>query len=355
MNVASRLQKLAPPGEVAISDATARQVEGCFDLEELGEQELKGKSAPTKVYVVRAVREQERSLPEGPLVGRDFELTVLERALDGLREGRGVIVSVIGEAGIGKSRLVAEVRKDYSDVIRFVEGRAVSYAQSFPYSPIRDLLRDWLGVGASTPETRVRLELKAQVASLFGDQADEAYPFLANLLGLTLEPDAAERIRELNRESIQHQTFDVVAELLCRLSNELPVCVVLEDLHWADESTIELLEELLRVTEEAAVGLVFLYRAERESRSWHLGERARQLYPHRYREIELRPLPSDASLSLVDAAADGEAAGDGGASSSSSAPAATRSSSRRPSATSSSAERSGARTAPGSWPSTRTS
>ena len=306
VNVASRLQELAAPGEVAMGAETARQVEGCFDVEELGERDLQGKSAPFATFRVRGVRDSERPAPEGPLVGRDFELTVLERAMDGLREGKGVIVSVIGEAGIGKSRLVAEVRAEYSDVIRFVEGRAVSYAQSFPYSPIRDLLRDWLGVGASTPETRVRLELKAQVAGLFGDNADEAYPFLANLLGLALEPDAAERVRELNRESVQHQTFEVFAELLCRLSSELPLCVVLEDLHWADEATLELLEETLRVTEEAAVGFLFLYRTEREHRSWHLGERARQLYPHRYREIELRPLPGDASRTLVEEEADGE-------------------------------------------------
>ena len=238
------------------------------------------------------MRETVRALPTGPLVGRDFELTVLERTMDGLREGRGVIVSVIGEAGIGKTRLVNEVRSEYADVIRFIEGRAVSYAQSFPYSPIRDLLRDWLRVGASTPETRVRLELKAQLAELFGDEADDAYSFLANLLGLTLEPDEAEKIRELNRESVQHQTIEVFAELLYRLSEEQPLCVVLEDLHWADESTLELLEETLRVTEEAAIGLVFLYRTEREHRSWRLGERARQLHPHRYREIELRPLPT---------------------------------------------------------------
>ena len=226
--------------------------------------------------------------------------------MDGLREGRGVIVSVIGEAGIGKTRLVSEVRREYGDVVRFIEGRAVSYAQSFPYSPIRDLLRDWLRVGASTPETRVRLELKAQLAELFGDDAEDAYVFLANLLGLTLEPDAAEKIRELNRESVQHQTIDVFADLLRRLAEELPLCVILEDLHWADEATLELLEEALGVTEEAAVGLMFLYRTEREHLSWRLGERARQMHPHRYREIELRPLPGDASRTLVDGTADGE-------------------------------------------------
>ena len=82
------------------------------------------------------------------MVGRDFELTVLERTMDALVEGRGAIVSVTGEPGIGKSRPGGGVR--YRDRIRFIEGRGVSYAHTFPYWPIRDLLREWLGVGAST-------------------------------------------------------------------------------------------------------------------------------------------------------------------------------------------------------------
>ena len=225
------------------------------------------------------------------MVGRDFELTVLERTMDALVEGRGAIVSVTGEPGIGKSRLLWEARFRYRDRIRFIEGRGVSYAHTFPYWPIRDLLREWLGVGASTPETRVRVELKAEIAHLFGADADEAYPFFASPLGLTLEPDAAQRIHELNRESIHTRTFEVFYELVRKLADERPLCLVLEDLHWADDSTLELLESLLGVTEESAVGLFLLYRSERELGSWRLGERARQQYPHRYREIEVRPLP----------------------------------------------------------------
>ncbi len=305
VNVASRLQNLAPSGGVVLSPTTARQVEGCFVMEEFGEQDLRGRESAVRTFQVTGIREPEPLLPSSLLVGRDFELTVLERTMDGLVEGRGVIVSLMGEPGIGKTRLVAEVRSRYHDRVRFVEGRGVSYAQTFPYWPIRDLLREWLSVGASTPEARVRLELKAELAELF-DDADEVYPFFASLMGLTLEPDAAQRLRELNRESVQSQTFEYFSDLLVRLSDEMPLCVVLEDLHWADEATLELLEALLPVTEEAAVGLFLLYRSERQLRSWQLGERARQLYPHRYREIELRPLPTDASRTLVGEAAEGE-------------------------------------------------
>jgi ABC-type transport system substrate-binding protein/class 3 adenylate cyclase len=306
VNVAARLQQIAPEGGIVVGPTTERQIEECFEMEELGPAELKGLSRSLRVFKILRPRELEQAEPANALVGRDFELTVLERAMDGLVEGRGAIVSVIGEPGIGKSRLVWEVRSRYRDQVRFVEGRAVSYAQTFPYWPIRDLLREWLGVGASTPEARVRLELKAELARLFEEEAEETYPFFANLLNLTLEPDAAQRLRELNREGVQTATFAAFYELVVKLAEEQPLGIVFEDLHWADESTLELIESLLGVTEESAVALFLLYRTEREHGVWNLGERARQRYPHRYREVEVRPLPADASKSLVASAAGGE-------------------------------------------------
>jgi ABC-type transport system substrate-binding protein/class 3 adenylate cyclase len=307
VNVASRLQELADHGGVLIGPTTKRQVEAGFDLEELGPQDLKGVSKPLDVFRVSRIRETEAAAPTLPIVGRDFELTVLERTMDALVEGRGAIVTIMGEPGIGKTRLVWEVRDRYRDRVRFIEARGVSYAQTFPYWPIRELLREWLGVGASTPEARVRLELKAELAHLLGkEEADDAYPFVANLVGLTLEPEAQQAIRELNRESIQSRTFEVFSELVCRLADEEPLCLVFEDLHWADDSTLELLETILGMTDETSVALFFVYRPEREHGSWRLGELARQRYPHRYREVEVRPLPADSSRVLVANAANGE-------------------------------------------------
>ena len=307
VNVASRFQEIAGSGGVVIGPTTKRQIETAFELEDMGAQELKGVGKPLETFRVTKVLESEPVPPSLPLVGRDFELTVLERTMDALVEGRGAIVSIMGEPGIGKTRLVWEVRDRYRDRIRFIEARGVSYAQTFPYWPIRDLLREWLGVGASTPEARVRLELKAELAHVLGkDEAEEAYPFLASLVGLTLEPEAQATIRELNRESIQSRTFEVFFELVCKLAEEEPLCLVFEDLHWADEATLELIESMLGITDETSVALFFLYRPERDHGSWRLGERARQRYPHRYREIEVRPLPADSSRVLVSHAADGE-------------------------------------------------
>ena len=147
---------------------------------------------PLETFRVTRAARVEPVAAQPPLVGRDFELTVLERTMDALVEGRGAIVSIMGEPGIGKTRLVWEVRDRYRDRVRFIEARGVSYAQTFPYWPIRDLLREWLGVGASTPggARPPRAEGRARARCFGKDEADEAYPFLASLLGLTLEPEA---------------------------------------------------------------------------------------------------------------------------------------------------------------------
>jgi ABC-type transport system substrate-binding protein/class 3 adenylate cyclase len=305
VNVAARLQAAAAGG-IVVGPATARQVERRFELEALGELELKGKSLPVAAFLVVGEREAEARPAERPLVGRDVELAMLERTLEELLEGRGSIVAITGEPGIGKTRLVAEAVKRYGDSVRFLEGHAVSYAETIPYWPFRELVRRWLGLGAATPEARLRLELKAELARALGDGAEDVYPFIAGMLGLALEPDTAERLRHLSRDSVQQQTIDGISDLVRALARETPVALVLEDLHWADEATLELLDELLEVPDEEAVALLLLYRSEREHASWQLGQRARQRFPHRYRELELAALDPEACRTLGGNAAGGE-------------------------------------------------
>ena len=228
---------------------------------------------------------------------------MLEDACQAIADGSGAIISITGESGIGKSRLAIEARRRFGDRIRFLEGRAGSYAESFPYWPVRDLLRDWLSIGVDAPETRVRLELKAALGGL-GANTDAAYPFLARLLGLPLEAEAQAALRDLSREAIQHQTFAAVGSVVRGLAEARPLCMVFDDLQWADSLTLELVEDLLALTEEVQLGVVLIYRADRDQPSWRLGEHARATFPHRYRELELRPLPAIASRELVDALAE---------------------------------------------------
>jgi len=183
VNVAARLQSLAGEGGIAVGPATARQIERRFGLEELGEVELKGKSGSVRAFRVVAELDVELAATLTPFVARTSELETLRRVLDDLLDGRGAIVSVLGEAGIGKTRLVAQARTERSDV-RFLVGNAVSYAQSIPYWPVRELLRDWLRLGVSERETRIRLELKAGLAAALAGEARRGLPVLRHGAGL---------------------------------------------------------------------------------------------------------------------------------------------------------------------------
>src|SRR6266849_3832201 len=274
VNVAARLQGAAEAGAVLVDEATHRAVEALFAWDASRELELKGKREPVRAWPaagVRAGARRQRGVPgvEAHLVGRARELGVGREALDALRAGRGGILFVGGDAGIGKSRLLLELRslaEAPGSGIRWLEGRCVSYGESLPYWPFRDLLRgDWIGAG-------------------------EVYPYLGAMLDLALEHEAAARTGELSPEALQWRTFEVVGQLFGRLTEESPLVLAIDDLHWADATSVLLLEQLLSLAEEAPVLLVLSMRHERDHPAWSLREHAGREFPHLLRELDLGPL-----------------------------------------------------------------
>jgi ABC-type transport system substrate-binding protein/class 3 adenylate cyclase len=300
VNVAARLQAL---GDLVVGPITARHVRDSFELQDLGAVELKGKSEPVRAFRVVGVRERPPEHLEAPLVGRKDDLAALTEALDGLLDGMGRIVSITGEPGIGKSRLVDEVKRRFHGRVRFLAGHAVSYAETNPYWPVRELLRAWLGLGVSDPEARVRLELRVELARTLADEADEAYPFLATMLGLALEPEQEQRMRHFAGDAVQHQTFDWLYQLVCALARERPLCLVLEDLHWSDEATLALLDELLPAAEQSAVAFLLVHRSDPDHPGWHLVDRARRRFRQLFFELQLEPLPEADARALAEAGA----------------------------------------------------
>ena len=303
VNVAARLQAL---GDLVVGPATARQVDGLFELDELGDLELKGKSETVAAFRVAGVRAQLAAHVEPPLVGRAQELAAVSEALDGLLGGRGAVVAISGEPGIGKSRLVAELQERFAGRVRFLAGHAVAYAETIPYWPVREQLRGWLGLGVSDSEARVRLELRAELARTLADEAEEAYPFLATLLGLGLEPEQEQRMRDFAPDAVQHQMFDWLYRLLSALAREHPLCLVLEDLHWSDEATLSLLDELLPASEQTAVCFLLVHRSDPDHPAWQLVDRARRRFRRSFLELELEPLPDVDTRALAEADAGGE-------------------------------------------------
>ncbi len=312
VNTASRLQAAAGPGEVLVGEDTFLLVESMFEWGTPAELDLKGKSAAVVARVAQAAsggHVQTRGLEgvQARLVGRERELEAAGAAVDGVLAGTGGIVLITGEPGIGKTRLVAELRDRFEMGTPqhgrglWLEGRCVSYGESMPYWPFRDLLRSWIGVPADEPELRVRVALRRMVERLFGERAMELSPYLAALLGLTLEPDAARRLAELSPEALQYRTFEVVRELIRRLAEDGPVAVVLEDMHWSDATSLQLLDRVFADTEETALLLVLTSRLERDHPWWRSKEEVSRELPHRITDLTLEALSGDAGRELLHA------------------------------------------------------
>lgn len=310
VNTAAKIQSLASPGTVLVSAATRRLIESLFVWGEPQSLTLKGKPEPVTACEVTG---EARSLTARRLVqqaqvrfiGRDPELRAATELVQNLFAGSGGVLFLTGEPGIGKSRLLLELRDMFHRLTPtrgqplWLEGRCVSYGESLPYWPYREILREWIGVGPYEPEVRIRVTLRRCVHQLFQDRAVEIYPYLGVMLGLTLEPEAAARMTELSPEALQYRTFEVVRTLLEHLAETGPVVVAIEDLHWTDATSLQLTERLLPLTERAAILLAFTERLERDHPSWRIKEMAEREFPHRTRGIALAPLSGDAERELL--------------------------------------------------------
>ena len=244
-NLAARLQSLAEPGTILISETTHRLVRGFFQVRPLGPVAIRGKSERVPAYEVLGRSElatpmaiaSERGLT--PLVGRTAELTQLEACYRRLGN-RAQIVSVVGDAGAGKSRLVYEFKRSLAgEPVVFFEGRCSSLGRTVAYFPFLTMFKHYFGLAAGeSPET-----VCAKVAARIGvpvERIARGYPLLSRFLSLTLGEGRGAPVDELKRES-----FDAIAGLVLTESHEAPVVMTIEDLHWTDESSIELLRSLV--------------------------------------------------------------------------------------------------------------
>jgi class 3 adenylate cyclase len=312
VNTAARLQSAADPGTVLVDSHTQRLIEPLFDWSEPLDLDLKGKSEWVPAFGLSAARPAKprpRSLgaPLAPIIGRDPEILSLRLALDDVRAGRGSVVSITGRAGVGKSRLLADSQERSESVnepgppLLWLEGRCASYGEAIPYFPVRDLLRNWLGVGEGDPEVRVRISLRRAVEQLFDSSAMEVYPYLAGLLGLASGDETSGAETAFAAEELQQQTFAAVGTLFDRLAQDRPVVVAFEDLHWADPTSTRLARSLLPVVERSALLLVMTQRDERDHASWGLKEDAARDFPHLHHEIGLESLSPGAERMLLQA------------------------------------------------------
>ena len=305
VNLASRLESAAEPGTVLMSAETHQLASHAFETKALDPIQVKGKTELVRVYQVldvKALAIKPRGIRglDSPLVGREVEFAALQGAVERLQAGKGGIVTVIGEAGIGKSRLVSEMRKDVLERdLTWVEGRCLSYGGSIAYLPWLEVFRGLIGVGAEEKTDVARNQLWEWIIALCPEHTDEVYPYLGKLLLLPLEVEVQEYLETLEGKELRDATFMAVESIISCAARERPLVIVCEDLHWADPSTLALLEYLFPLVAEVPLLFMCVFRIQQEHGSRGLREIIAGDYTTWHTDLLLQPLPAGDSEQLV--------------------------------------------------------
>jgi class 3 adenylate cyclase len=319
VNLAARMQAAARPMSVLITENTYRFIAPVFHVVDLGEVAVKGKSEPVHTYEVtgqKAKPGKTRGLAglESPMVGREAELAALLQTSAAVHAGLGRAVLVTGEAGLGKSRLIdewktrawepeepleAESSGELRRTIHWAEGRCLSYGQGLAYHLLIDLLRSLLGVPTTVGEAETRSGLLALNKDLFGEANLEVYPYLGHLLSVELTGEALERVRMLDPQALQTQYLAALRQLLRALTVRHPLILVLDDIHWADPSSIDLLIKLLPLATEAPLLLCCVTRPDPHSHGWKLVAAMKETMGAGLVEINLQALSDSDSCQLI--------------------------------------------------------
>lgn len=320
VTLATRIQARLAPGECAVSKPVYRQTQGIFrfsehELQLLGQEpaisvyQLQGKqAAPRKVRGIAGLHAQ--------LVGRSEELHTLQTVADHLLHGSGQLVALIGEAGVGKSWLALEFHAQlprHSAPWLWLEGRCLEMTQGAGYAPFVDLLRTYWGWRPEASDAtragsiRTVLDELCEDHALHPEQMREIGALLGRLLGLRFENDWDRLLDLVDSHEVQRRTAAALSQFFVALSRRQPLILVIEDLHWANTRSLDLIHLLLERLPDAALLLLCIYRPEQQRRSWQLAASAADKCPGHFCQIDLHELTPDQSRLMVANLLDGSA------------------------------------------------
>ncbi len=296
INVAARLSDLAGIHEILIGPETYHASKTKFDFQPLSPVIIKGKSSPIAVYKLKTKTKSPPKITSGryvfsKMVGRDGELDKIELQIMKAINGEGSIVSVIGEAGIGKSRLIAELKKQkIAERVIFLEGRAISIGKNLSFHPIIYLLKKWAHIKENDSQAEAFYKLDRAITKVHPNDKEDLLPFVAVLMGVEVKGRYKDRIKEVQGEKLETLMVKKMRDLLKKICVPKPVLFIIEDLHWADASSIELLEMLYQLILNNKLVFINVFRPG------YLGPENERItdsfkrFPDHYVEINLVPL-----------------------------------------------------------------
>jgi class 3 adenylate cyclase/tetratricopeptide (TPR) repeat protein/ribosomal protein L40E len=327
INIAARMEQTAQPGTVQIAENTQKQVYPFFNLEDLGAITVKGQNKPIRTYQVlerKAAPGRLRGIKglDAPLIGRAMESQQLDQAVANLGKGVGSVVCLIGEAGLGKSRLIRELHsgiRDQGPGIEYREKNSDPHTQSGRPATFPVPNPQWLDTSSLSYETEQPYGLfQRLIRRVISATQSDSPEILREKIGLVAEDMPPEERRRLKRvfeslfgltnnggepplegEAFKGQLYNVMALYWRHRASQQPVILVYDDIHWSDPASVDLLLHLFPLTERLPLLFLCAMRPDRQVPGWQVKIAAETNYPHRYREILLKPLSPRDSDELV--------------------------------------------------------
>jgi class 3 adenylate cyclase/tetratricopeptide (TPR) repeat protein len=299
-NLAARMESFAKPGTVLISENTKKIVREYFELDNLGKFEIKGKDDPQSVYqLIKASKIETRidaSAAKGltKFVGRKNSMAMLQSALEKVKSGSGQVIGVVGEAGVGKSRLIREFQYMLSGLgHRYLEGRCLHFGGSMAYLPFLDIIKTYFDIKEDDREFIIKKKIHDKILG-FDQKLTKAIPAFYDLLSLKVDDEI---YKMLDPFSKKERTFEAIRDIFLFESQEKPIVVVVEDLHWIDKTSEDVINYLVGWVQNSKIMLVLLYRPEY---THQLGSKSY------YTKIGLDQLGIESSGQLVEAILNGD-------------------------------------------------
>lgn len=294
VNLAQRLQYAAPKGRIYTNESVYKHTSEEIVYNKLKKIKVKGKKVSILVYEPQGIKRKYslRRIKEMPLIGRGQELGTLLELYSMTASGKGQVASIIGEAGIGKSKLTYEFKKQLSKDNFIVEGRGIQYLSSASYLVLQDTLRDLIGIEESGKKTSAAQLVENFIKATHYSSLNKIVPFIKYFLGLPLNKIDHSRFNSMQPKDRIRMINEALCTLFIRISNIKPLVIVFEDCHWIDQETIDFMERFVKNIGDSKVMIVNLYRPE-----FNVDKKTSSL--SFFTQFNLKPLKQDDTLILL--------------------------------------------------------
>jgi serine/threonine protein kinase/tetratricopeptide (TPR) repeat protein len=306
VEIAHTLMAHAVNGRILVSSTTYRETRNDFQYNTPRITTYGAKKKPLSTYELLpsekagiAPRDIRRTLTSD-LIGRTKELDALELHLLKAINGQGSIISIMGEPGLGKTRLITEFKKITGiQRVSLLEGHAVSHGASLSFHPIIETLKKWAGVEEDDSEKTIVLKLEKLLHSVYPEGAADTLPYLSLIMGIAYDVPSTEKVKDITGEALVKLTQKNIRDLFIKATDQRPVLCIIEDVHWADLSTLDLLQSLFRTAAEHPIMFVVTLRPNYQDTGDRLLTALKDRYHNLLTEIRLEPLNEEDSLRLI--------------------------------------------------------